>query len=342
MNRFAIGVDLGGTNLRVAAVDECGTLVEKVTLGSKPSRGREYVIADMCDAIQSMSDKFRGSAPMLGKGIGVPGTIDLQTGLVGGCNLPGWIDYPAQAAIENRLKRTVILENDANLAALGEKWLGAAKDFPDMAMVTLGTGVGAGFIFGGKIWGGANGMAGEVGHATVNPDGELCGCGNRGCLEWYASATGIVRLAQRAIEKNGSSPLAYAARSVSELSSKAIFNLAMQGDEDSQEIFCYVGRCLGIALSTLVNTLNLPMHVIGGGVASAWDAFAPSMFDELRLRSMVYVATAPDYRSALKYGSSALLEAGSKHKTIITRALVGSDAGLYGAARLPMMVEAKP
>jgi len=190
MNRFSIGVDLGGTNLRIAAVDDKGALVEKVTLGTKVSLGRDHVIDDMCDAIQHLSDKYRKSSALLGIGIGVPGIIDMQTGLLRESpNLPGWADYPVRAEIERRLKTIVILENDANVAALGEQWLGAAKDYADMAMLTLGTGVGGGIVMNGLIWRGANGMAGEFGHATVEPDGHPCGCGNIGCLEQYASAS---------------------------------------------------------------------------------------------------------------------------------------------------------
>jgi len=342
MNRFSIGVDLGGTNLRIAAVDEQGGLIEKVTLGTRISLGPDHVISDMCDAIQRMSDKYRNAAPLLGIGIGVPGIIDMQTGLVRESpNLPGWVDYPARAAIEQRLKTVVILENDANVAALGEKWLGAAKDYSDVAMLTLGTGVGGGLVMGGVIWRGANGMAGEFGHTTVEPDGYPCGCGNRGCLEQYASATAVVRLAREAIASNGASALARAAHSDPEFSAKSIYNLAIQGDEDARRIFRYVGRCLGIVLSAMVNSLNLPIYVIGGGVSSAWEAFSPSIFEELRRRSIVYAATAPHDPSATNQGASAHVEAGPGHKTIITRALLGSDAGLYGAARLPMIAEGK-
>src|ERR1700676_2946806 len=164
MNKFSIGVDLGGTNLRIAAVDEHGTLVEKITLGTKVSLGRDHVIADMCDAIQRMSEKFKNSAPLLGIGIDVPGIIDMQTSLVRESpKLLHWPGYPVGAAIEQCLKTVVILENDANVAALGEKWLGAAKDYADMAMLTLGTGVGGGLDIGGTIWGAANALAGELG-----------------------------------------------------------------------------------------------------------------------------------------------------------------------------------
>jgi glucokinase len=344
MNRFSIGVDLGGTNLRIAAVDEQGTLIEKVTLGTQVSLGRDHVIGEMCDAIERLSGKYRNSAPLLGIGIGVPGIIDIETGLVRASpNLPDWVDYPARATIEQRLKTVVILENDANVAAFGEKWLGAAKDYSDVAMLTLGTGVGGGLVMGGAIWRGANGMAGEFGHTTVEPDGHPCGCGNRGCLEQYASATAVVRMAHEAIAKNPKSGLATAASSNSEFSAKSIYNLAIQGDEEARRIYRYVGRCLGIVLSSLVNSLNLPIYVIGGGVSSAWEAFSPSIFDELRRRSLVYAATAPPDAAASKSkeGASAQVEPGPGQKTIITRALLGSDAGLYGAARLPMVAEAR-
>jgi len=342
MNKFSIGVDLGGTNLRIAAVDDQGTLIEKVTLGTKVQRGRDQVLADMCDSIQHLTDKYRDSAPLVGIGIGVPGIIDMQTGLVRESpNLPDWVDYPARANIEQRLKTVVILENDANVAALGEKWLGAAKDYADVAMLTLGTGVGGGLVVGGNIWRGANGMAGEFGHTTVEPNGHLCGCGNLGCLEQYASATAMVRLAREAIAANSKSTLALSAGSDPEFSAKSLYNLAIQGDEDARGIFRYVGRCLGIVLSAMVNSLNLPIYVIGGGASSAWEAFAPAMYAELRKRSLVYAATAPFDPNASHEGASAHVKSGPGHKTIVTRALLGSDAGLYGAARLPMLAEVK-
>jgi len=342
MNDFSIGVDLGGTNLRIAAVDVHGHLVEKVTLGTKVSLGRDHVLNDMCDAIQHLSEKYKNSAKMLGIGIGVPGIIDMETGLLRESpNLPGWAEYPVRAEIERRLTTMVILENDANVAAFGEKWLGAAREHDDMAMLTLGTGVGGGLVLGGKIWHGMNGMAGEFGHTTVEPEGHPCGCGNRGCLEQYASATAVVRMAREAIAENASSALARAAHEDAEFSAKSIFNLAIQGDEDAKRIFRRVGRAIGIVLSAMVNSLNLPIYVIGGGVASAWEAFAPSIFEELRQRCMVYAATAPPDPLAQGGGASAHVEPGPGRKTIITRALMGSDAGLFGAARLPMIAEAR-
>ena len=336
MANFTIGVDLGGTNLRAAAVDEHGQLLEKITLGTQVSLGRDRVIHDMCDAIQQLAQKHTASSKLLGIGVGVPGIIDMETGMVReAVNLPGWVGFPVHAEIEKRLRAPVVLENDGRAATLGEKWSGAARDVDDMAMLTLGTGVGGGLVLGGKLWYGRNGMAGEFGHCTVEPDGCPCPCGNRGCLEQYASATAIVRMAREAIAAGGTGALEAAAKE-GDFSSRTIYDLAMQGNEQAIAVFGKVGRALGIVLASLVNGLNLPMYVIGGGAASAWDAFAPSMFEKLRVRSLVYAANAPVQTEI------ADAEAIQGRKTIITRALLGSDAGLYGAARLPMMEKSSP
>jgi len=348
MPDFSIGVDLGGTNLRIAAVSGEGQLLEKVTLGTKLALGRDHVINEMCDAIQGLSGKYKAAGKFLGAGIGVPGLIDLQTGMMRkAVNLPGWEDYPVRAEIERRLglaknDARVVLENDARVAALGEQWLGAARGVDNMAVLTLGTGIGGGIVLGGKIWHGMNGMAGEFGHVTIEPEGHACGCGNRGCAEQYASASAIVRMAREAIASGQAPSLAKAASSDVEFGAKSIYNLAMQGDEPARRIFQSFGRYLGLLLAGLVNVLNLEMYVIGGGASSAWNTFAPSMFEELRQRSVVYAGTAPT--GPLKSESSGKNEVASAHaqsrserKTIITRALLGSDAGLYGAARVAVV-----
>jgi glucokinase len=341
MANYTIGVDMGGTNLRVAAVEEQGHLLEKITLGTQVSLGRDRVIHDMCDSIQQLAQKYTSSSKLLGIGIGVPGIIDMETGMMReAANLPGWANFPVRSEIEQRLHTHVILENDAKVATLGEKWLGAGRNVDDMAMLTLGTGVGGGMVLRGKIWYGMNGMAGEFGHWTVEPEGHPCGCGNRGCLEQYASASAVVRMAREAIASGATTVLTQAASAGQEFSARAIYNLAVQGDEEAQRIFRRVGRALGIVLASLVNGLNLPMYVIGGGAASAWEAFAPSIFEELRERSVVYAATAPTISLEGGHGASAQVEPSqSGRKTIITRALLGSDAGLFGAARLPMIVD---
>lgn len=327
MADFGIGVDLGGTNLRVAAVDEQGKLLEKLTTGTQVARGRDQVIAEMCADIQRLTTKLVGAGRATGIGIGVPGIIDLHTGLIHESpNLPGWDNYPVRDEIERRLGTRVILENDANAAGLGEHWLGAGRGHDDLCMFTLGTGVGGGIVLGGRIWHGMTGMAGELGHFTVDPEGPACGCGNRGCLEQFASATAIVRMAREASAGGSAPALQRALGGDAEFSSKVVYQMAIQGDEPSREIFRRVGWALGVIVAGVINTLNLPMVVIGGGVASAWEAFAPSLLDEVKRRSFVYRATAP--------GETGRIEPG---KTMVTRALLGSDAGLFGAARLPML-----
>jgi glucokinase len=351
MANFAIGVDLGGTNLRIAAVDETGLLLEKVTTLARLALGRDQVISDMCDAIRQLTTKFKASGTLMGVGVGIPGIIDMETGLLRESpNLPGWAEYPVREDIERRLNAPVILENDANAAALGEKWLGAARDVNDMAILTLGTGVGGGLVLRGRIWHGMTGMAGEFGHITVDPDGPRCKCGNSGCVEMFASATAVLRMAREAIASGKAPQLARAAHSDPEFSAKVVYNLGIQGDQSAREIFRQVGIALGIVVGDLVNALNLPMYVIGGGVSSAWEAFSPSLLDELRKRSMVYAATAPIIKAATNPGSSSpaapktssgaasqVHAEGSGRKTVVTRAVLGSDAGLYGAARLPML-----
>jgi glucokinase len=341
MPTFSIGVDLGGTNLRIAAVDSEGRLVEKVTLGTRVALGRDHVLNEMCTAIEHLSRKYQGTSTLAGIGIGVPGIIDMRTGMLREApNLPGWADTPIRDEIEKRLGTPVILENDANAAAFGEKWVGAARHVQDLVMLTLGTGVGGGIVVNGRVMHGMNGMAGEFGHMTVEPDGNPCKCGNRGCLEQYASSTAVVRMAREAIASGKAPALERAAVSDPEFSAKTVYTLAIQGDEEARHIFRRVGRALGIVLASLVNSLNFPMYVVGGGVSSAWEAFSPAVFEELRLRSLVYAATAPPGQATGDQGASALVEAGkSGRNTIITRALLGSDAGLYGSARLPMVVK---
>jgi glucokinase len=327
---FAVAVDLGGTNLRVAVVDSNGNMLEKLTTGTQVSRGRDRVITEMCDDIRHLAAKFTGNGlQMAGIGIGVPGIIDMHTGFLRESpNLPGWENYPVRDEIERRLGTRVILENDANAAAMGEKWLGAGRDADDICMFTLGTGVGGGLIMHGRIWHGMTGMAGELGHMTVEPNGHPCPCGNRGCVEQYASATAIVRMAREASDGGKAPNLKRALTENPEFSSKIVYQMALQGDEAARDIFRKVGHALGIAVANMVNALNLPMIVIGGGVASAWDAFSPYVFEEVRRRSFVYTATAPSDTGTIE-----------RDRTIITRALMGSDAGLFGAARLPMLEE---
>src|SRR6476660_9521255 len=231
MPDYSIGVDMGGTNLRVAAITTDGQLLEKITLGVKVAMGRDYVIGEMCEAIHRLTEQYRGTGRFVGAGIGVPGIIDVEAGMMRmSANLPGWSEYPVRDEIERCLGARVFLDNDANVAALGEKWLGAGRDADNMAMITLGTGIGGAIVLGGTLFYGMSGMAGEFGHVTIEPDGVPCGCGNRGCAERYASATAVVRMAQEAIASGLAPALAKAASSDPEFSAQSVYNLAIQGN----------------------------------------------------------------------------------------------------------------
>jgi len=237
-------------------------------------------------------------------------------------NLPGWDGFNLREAIESTLQRNIAIENDANAAALAEQRLGAGKrhGVDSLCMLTMGTGLGNGIILKSLIWHGSAGMGGEAGHMIVKDDEtDPCGCGGVGCLEQYASATGIMRMAR---ERMG----AAAPETSHELSL-----LARAGNVHALAVFCDVGLRLAVALAGLINTLNLPLYLLGGGVCEAWDLLAPGMFRELHMRSYIYRLTRPLDGKPEKRLPKEL----EQHKTYITKAELGAGAGLLGACLLP-------
>jgi glucokinase len=302
MGPYSIGVDLGGTNLRAAAVDASGKVLERVSVPANFDAGPIKVVGEIVQAIGQVRDRLDPGL-LRGVGIGVPGFIDMESGIViGSSNLPGFQDFPVRDEIQKHLGIPIVLENDANAAALGEKWIGAGQNVKDLILLTLGTGIGGGVIIDGKILHGSFGMAGEFGHMTVFPDGNPCGCGNNGCLEKHASATAIAamgRMMHFGVEIN---------------SAEDVYNLALSQNERALWVFESMGRALGIALASLINAFNFPLYLLSGGPLPAWDFFAPSMLAEVRKRSFTFARTA----------------------TRIEKALLGADAGLLGAAYLPL------
>jgi glucokinase len=306
MTSYSIGVDLGGTNLRAAAMAEDGTMLEKISGSTPMTEGPDAVIVDMVHSIERLREKL-GRDGLAGVGVGVPGFIRMETGVIAGWgNMPAFNGYPVRDEIEQRLGARVILENDANAAALGEKWIGAGREVDDLVLLTLGTGVGGGIIIGGRILHGYMGMAGELGHLTITPTGNPCGCGNNGCLEKASSATAIAAMGRLL-------------RLGMDVSSLEVYNLAAAGNERALSIFRFMGEALGIALANLVNIFNFPLYLLSGGPLPAWDLFAPAMFAEVERRSFTY-RTVP---------------------TRIEKAKLGNEAGLYGAAYLPFQAAAK-
>ena len=306
---YSIGVDLGGTNLRAAAIGIDGECLGRITGSTDLSGGRETVIADIVTSIRALRDQF-GSPEFAGVGVAVPGFIRMKEGLiVGSNNLAALEGFAVRDDISQRLGNPVILENDANAAALGEKWIGAGKEFDDLVLLTLGTGIGGGIVINGEILHGTVGMAGELGHLTVSPFGNPCGCGNTGCVEKHGSATAITSMAS--LLKLGD-----------DLTSKNVYEMA-QGTgheaEKARHIFRIMGESLGIVLANLVNIFNFPLYLLSGGVLAAWDLFAPVMLAEVRRRSFTFRNT----------------------DTRIEKAVLGSDAGLFGAAYLPFAARKK-
>lgn len=300
MATYSIGVDLGGTNLRVAAISDQGRVLDKVSVPAVYTTGPERVVSDIVTIISTLRSRV-GIPTLRGVGIGVPGFIDMDKGVVvGSANLPGFEGFPVRDAVQQILGTPIILENDANAAALGEMWMGAGRAVKDLILITLGTGIGGGIVVDGRVLHGHLGMAGEIGHMTVYPDGNPCGCGNCGCLEKHASATAIAAMGR----------MMHFGENVT---AQRVYELATAGNERAILIFQSVGRALGIALGNLINLFNFPLYLLTGGPLPAWDMFAPTMFAEICKRSLTF----------------------KRDGTRVEKAMLGADAGLFGAAYLP-------
>jgi glucokinase len=323
--QFSLGVDLGGTNLRVAAYRSGRQVAELISLRTRLSQGRERVIHDLKDAIVALRSRFEPHGESAGIGVGSPGPLELPAGVIRNPpNLPGWDGFQLREAIEQAIGEPIYLDSDANAAALAEFELGAARaaGIHSLCMLTLGTGVGNGIILNERVWHGNNGMAGEAGHLMVEPDGPPCPCGSRGCVELFASATGVVRMAREANDPILASMLK---KNPADWTSHAVADAAIAGNATAIAIFERVGRAVGIAFGGVANMLNLPLYVVAGGVSNAWDLFAPAMFAEMRLRSYVYRLTASAPGDPID----------TPGKSFVRRAELGSDAGILGACLLP-------
>lgn len=314
--KLVCAVDLGGTNLRAANIDSSGRIYERVKLPTPPDSDKAE---DILDAITGAVALCEAGAANLGARIEavsvvVPGSVQAETrAVVNAPNVPAIVDFRLAEALETKLQRRVLIENDANAAALGEMWQGAARGCRTIVCLTLGTGVGSGIILGGDLWRGADGTAGEIGHTSVNPFGHVrCKCGNIGCLEVYASATAIVRMTREALSNHPASQLNSVAEG--DLTARQVADAAALGDELALEIFRKMGTYLGIASANIVNTLNPEMIVIGGGVSAAFDLFAQTAREEMARRAFPVPAA----------------------RCRIVKAECGDDAGLLGAALLAL------
>ncbi|MCF8240518.1 MAG: ROK family protein [Melioribacteraceae bacterium] len=270
--KFAIGVDLGGTNIKFGLVTDKGKIIKKETLDARASKGPDAVISQIKKGVASLlySEKTLNVA---GIGIGSPGTILIKKGTVQNPpNFPGWESIPLGKIIKKEFNIPTFVENDANAAAIGEMIFGAGKKLNSFIMVTLGTGVGGGIIIDKKLYRGDTGGAGEIGHVTINHSGKKCNCGSRGCIEAYVGNNYLIRDVRRSLRRNPESILyKYVNSENKELSPKLIHEAALENDEFSLSIISGIGENLGYGLSSVINLLDISNVIIGGGVAGFGD-----------------------------------------------------------------------
>jgi len=310
-----IGIDIGGTNLRGALVSREGEILKRMEISSQADQGIDKVIENLVGFIKDISE----GGNVCNIGMGIPGIINSKDGVITQApNILNVDDYPLRAVLNEKLGSDIhiVIENDANSAAVGEWWMGASKDVNSMIMITMGTGVGGGLILDGKLWTGADGMAGEIGHITIYPDGAKCKCGNYGCLESYASATAIRRMVREGLEDKSLNTILRESTKNIEVEDipQIVMEAAGAGDGFSLGIWEEVGKALGIGIASLINLLNIEMVVIGGGVSNAWDLFIDNTYEEARRRA---------FRAPMK-------------RTKIQRGLLRDDAGILGSAHLAL------
>ncbi|CAH1852797.1 ROK family glucokinase [Convivina intestini] len=310
-----IGVDLGGTTIKFAILTDEGEVQQKWSIQTNVLDGGKYIVPDIIESINHHLDIYQLDRDrVIGIGLGTPGTVNIAEGTVKGAYNLNWAtEQPVKEAIEAGTGFSLKIDNDANVAALGEAWKGAGNNDDDVSFITLGTGVGGGLVANGQLIHGAGGAGGEVGHIIVEPNGYLCTCGNRGCLEQYASATGVVHLAQDFAEQYvGQSRLKQMIDNGDEVTSKIIFDLAKDGDFLANETVNKVAYYLGYASAMIANTLNPSAIVIGGGVAAAGEFLRERVEKDWKPFAFPTVRTS----------------------TRIKLAELGNDAGVIGAASL--------
>ena len=310
-----LGIDLGGTNVAAAVVDQDGTILGKVSLPT-PRTGAEAVADQMAAAARAAAEQAGVSLDQVESvGIGSPGTIEPRQGLIKYWSNLNFEDVPLTALMEARLNKPIYLENDANAAALGEYAAGAGKGSQSMVAITLGTGVGGGAILGGKLYTGFNYAGMEVGHFVIEHGGRLCTCGRRGCFEAYCSATALIKRTREVMEENPDSLLWKLAGSLEAVNGRTPFDAAAQGDAAAGKVIDEYVDYLGCGVASLVNIFQPEVFCIGGG---------PSAQGETLMAPVRYILNREDYAR------------NSVHRTRLVRAALGNDAGIIGAALLPL------
>jgi glucokinase len=309
MEKLYLAADLGGTNLRMAAVSRGGDILFRDKVSTPSGQGKDAVVDTILSVVANITEQIDGRFELAAFGAAVPAVVNSREGLIlRSPNLSDLNGIQFSELFSQKLDMPVVLENDANSAAIGESWKGASIGVKNSIQVTLGTGVGGGIIIDGKVLRGVDGTAGEIGHIAVVPDGYPCGCGSVGCVEQYASATAIVRIARELMPDHPDSVL----HSQIEMTPLDVYEAGIRGDNLSIEVFRLMGRHLGVALGALVNVLNPEAIVIGGGASAGWDLFIGHLRSEIDSRAFQHPA----------------------ERVKLLRSTLGDDAGILGAAYL--------
>jgi len=311
MTSYAVGIDLGGTNIKGGVVRRDGAVALKKSIKTEAGAGVEHVIRRIADLANGLlAESGTDQADVAGVGVGAPGPLDSRTGVILDAPNLHWRDVPLRDLLEPLVEMPVFVENDANAAAYGESWVGAARNSKCTVLLTLGTGIGGGIVINGELWRGVTDTAAELGHMVINYDGPVCGCGTRGCIEAYASAPAVARRMKEAVVSGRDSSLKGRILAGEEVDSKMIHEAAVAGDALSREVMEETGRLLGVAVASLVNIFNPDYVVLHGGMVNAGEMLLGPLREEMAGRCF---------------------EASRRGLRLLPSALTG-DAGIVGAA----------
>lgn len=311
-----IGIDVGGTNVKIALVDKSGKIIYSNSVPTYAKMGYEYTVNNIKQAIKDLMKETNTTAKDIdGIGFDFPGQVDYKTGVVKlAPNIPGWVNVPIAQMIEEEFHIPTRIDNDVRCAALGEMKFGAGQGCENFVCITVGTGIGSGLVINGQLVRGASNAAGEIGHIKLQmKDGLICGCGDTGCLEAYASGPSIVAMAQDYIKGGKSTKFReMAAAEGGEITPYMVAKAAEAGDPVAKRIFAIVGEYIGIGLTSVINLLNPEKVIIGGGVAEAGDLLLNPIRKTIKERAMVVAGSAVE----------------------IVPAQLGNSAGVIGASML--------
>lgn len=317
--KYSLGIDIGGTNIAAGVVDESFNIVAKSKIKTNSERGCEEVLRDVALAGElAVKNAGLSVSDMKWVGMGCPGTCNIESGLVEYANNLKWENVPLRQYVGDALGIPSYIENDANAAALGEYYAGAAKNSESAVIITLGTGLGAGIIINGKIFSGSNYAGAEIGHTVINVDGEQCTCGRKGCFEVYCSATALVKFTKRAMEKNPDSIIKNIAEKEGKVSGRTAFNAAKAGDKTGKEIVDYFIKNLACGIINTINVFQPDILCIGGGVSNEGDNLLNPLKE--RVKKEIYSKN-------------------SAHNTEIALCSLGNNSGIIGAALLGRQFE---